>query len=192
MHILHGSPKLSLHIHLLFNGLIQHSYVPHDFLSSIITPVVKDNGGNLSDSKNYRPVALSSLFAQLFEHALLQKIDHLLHTDDLQFGFKEKHSTAHALFVLRETVDYFSSHGSNTFVSFLDCSKAFDKISHNGLFSKLISRNVPLCILEILIYWLSNLESRCRWATALSDSFPVKSGVKQWGCHKPKAVHCLC
>ena len=185
-HVLHGSPLLSLHIHLLFNSLIQHGYVPHNFLGSIITLVVKDSSGDLTESKNYRPVALSSLFSQLFEHAILQKIGHLLHTDNLQFTFKEKHSASHALFVLRESVDFFTLHGSNTFVAFLDCSKAFDKISHKGLFMKLIERNVPLCFVNILIYWLSNLTSRCRWASCLSDAFPVTSGVKQGGVISPK------
>ena len=28
-HILYGSPKLACHIHLLFNAMIQHCYVPH-------------------------------------------------------------------------------------------------------------------------------------------------------------------
>ena len=185
-HILLSSPTLSLHIHLLFNSCIEHGYIPHEFLGSIITPVVKDSSGNLSDSKNYRHVALSNLFAQLFEHAILQKIGHLLFTDNIQFGFKEKLSTAHALIVLRERVDYFVSHGSNTFVAFMDCSKAFDKISHYGLFLKLMERNVPLCFIDILVYWLSNLTSQCCWASVLSDPFPVISGIKQGGVISPK------
>ena len=184
-HVLQGSPLLALHLHLLFNGLIQHEYVPHEFLSSVITPVVKDSSGNFSDTKNYRPVTLSSLFSQLFEHAVNVKIGHLLLTDDLQFGFKSKHSTTHALFVLQETVNYFTKHGSNTYVSFLDCSKAFDKVSHKGLFIKLMERNVPIVFLNIIIYWFSNLSSTCRWQSGLSAPFPVTSGVKQGGILSP-------
>ena len=59
-------------------------------------------------------------------------------------------------------------------------------MSHSGLFIKLMERNVPLCFVNILVYWLSNLSSRCRWASALSDSFPVTSGVKQGGVISPK------
>ena len=184
-HIFNGSPKLAVHLHLLFNGLIQHEYVPYDFLCSIVTPIVKDTSGDLSDSANYRPIALSSLFSQLFEHVILLKIGHFLYTDELQFGFKPKHSTTHALFVLNETVDYFTRHGSNVFVTFLDCTKAFDKISHSGLFLKMVKRGIPLCFLNILIYWLSNLSSRCRWRSSLSDSYSVTSGVKQGGILSP-------
>ena len=35
-HIMHGSPKLMIHIHLLFNAFIQHGFVPTDFLKGII------------------------------------------------------------------------------------------------------------------------------------------------------------
>ena len=184
-HLLHSSPLLSFHLHLLFNALIQHQYVPTDFLHTIVTPIIKDTGGNHSDSTNYRPVTLSSLFSQLFEHAISIKVKHLLWTDYLQFGFKAKHSTSHALFMLNETVDYFTKHNSNVFVTFLDCSKAFDKVSHNGLFLKLIERNVPLCFLHIFMYWLTNLSSQCRWRATVSDAYHVLSGVKQGGILSP-------
>ena len=183
--MLHGPPLLSMHLHLLFNSFIQHEYVPTDFLSSIISPVIKDTSGNHSDSKNYRPITLSHLFSQLFEHAVSLKIGHLLSTDPLQFGFKPKHSTTHALFVLKETVDYFTNHGSNVIVSFLDCSKAFDKVSHSGLFTKLIERGVPLCFINMLVYWMSNLTSKCCWRATFSKSFFVTSGVKQGGILSP-------
>ena len=184
-HILYGTPSLALHLHLLFNAFIQHSYVPHEFLCSIVSPVVKNTSGNFSDSSNYRPITLSSLFSQIFERAIKMKIGHLLETDDLQFGFKPKHSTSHALFTLTETVNYFNKHGSSVIASFLDCSKAFDKISHAGLFIKLMQRNVPLCFINLLVYWMSNLTSRCRWQGFLSDSYAITSGVKQGGVLSP-------
>ena len=100
-------------------------------------------------------------------------------------GFKPRHSCSHALFVLNETVDYFTRHGSTVFVTFLDCSKAFDKVPHKVLYSKLIERGVPLCFINLLIYWLSNLSSRVRWQSAFSDSFTITSGVKQGGILSP-------
>jgi hypothetical protein len=46
-HLFNDSPKLLVHLHLLFNSLIQHGYVPSDFLIGTVTPVVKDRGGML-------------------------------------------------------------------------------------------------------------------------------------------------
>ena len=36
-HILYGSPQLFVHLQLLFNSMLQHSYVPTDFLAGVIT-----------------------------------------------------------------------------------------------------------------------------------------------------------
>jgi len=37
--------------------------------------------------------------------------------------------------------------------AFLDASKAFDKVLHNGLFLKLIKRKVPVGFVRPLKYW---------------------------------------
>ena len=93
------------------------------------------------------------MYSKLFEYALHLKIEPYLETDFLQFGFKRHTSTSHALFALKSTVDYFNDRGSDTFLAFLDCTKAFDRISHYGLFLKLMERNIPLCLLLIVIFW---------------------------------------
>ena len=143
-HVLYGSPKLARHIHLLFNAMIQHCYVPQEFLTGSITPLIKDSQGDHNSPDNYRGLTIGVVFSNLFEHALLKKIGHLLHTDPLQFGYKKRHSTSHAIHALKYTIDYFTSRGSNVFAAFLDCSKGFNKVDHNGIFIKLIQRNVPL------------------------------------------------
>ena len=179
--ILHGSTQLVIHLHLLFNAIVQHSYVPCDFLKGVVTPIVKDSEGDISSIENYRGITLSHTFSFLFEHGILLKIDSFLQSDDLQFGYKKKHSTNHAIYTVKRCIDYFCTHGSSVYVSFLDCTKGFDRVSHDGLFLKLLERNVPLCWLRILIYWYSNMYSICKWKDAFSDPFPVISGVRQGG-----------
>ena len=185
-HIFHGSDKLLLHLHLLFNSMVQHGFVVDDFLRGTITPIVKDSEGDLSSCSNFRGITIGSLFSKLFELAVDAKISHLLYSDPLQFGFKKRTSTEHALFVLTNTVDHFTSKNSCTFVAFLDCSKAFDRISHYGLFSKLMERNIPLCFLFILMHWHLNMSCRVKWGSSFSDEFVVPLGTKQGGVISPK------
>ena len=131
-HILFGSPKLIVHLHLLFNSLLQHGFVPSQFLTGTITPILKDSNGDINSADNYRGITLCSVFSHLFESALRLKFGYFLVSDDLQFGFKPKHSTA--VFTLKSCIDTFTSRDSNVYFSFLGYSKAFDTISHSGLF----------------------------------------------------------
>ena len=185
-HLLNGSPKLVVHLHILFNAMILHSYVPTEFLNGVITPLIKDSEGNHSDPNNYRGLTLGVVFSYLFEHALLLKVGHLLTTDNLQFGYKQKHSISHAIFTLRSCIEFFTSRGSNVIAAFLDCSKGFDKIDHSAIFMKLMQRNIPLCALNLMIYWYSNLSSVVKWNNAYSYTFSVRSGVRQGGVLSPR------
>ena len=89
-HILHGSPKLIAHLHIIFNSLIQHSFVPSHFLLGTISPIVKDDRGDIHSTSNYRGVTLCGVFSHMFENALQLKFGHYLRSGDLQIGFKPK------------------------------------------------------------------------------------------------------
>ena len=184
-HILYGTPKLAVHLHILFNAMLQHSYIPTLLLHGNITPLVKDRDGNMSDSSNYRAVTLSSIFIQMFESLQKAKFGYFLPKSDYQFGFKPGVSSSHAIFCLRETVDYFTRNGSRVFLSFLDCTKAFDRISHWGLFLKLVKRNVPLCFLLCIIYLYLNMSCSVKWNGSMSRTFGIPSGTKQGGILSP-------
>ena len=53
-HIMHGSTSLVIHLHLLFNAMVQHGYVPHKFSKGVVTPIIKDSEGDISSTENYR------------------------------------------------------------------------------------------------------------------------------------------
>ena len=59
----------------LFLACIIHGYLPLDMIKGTINPLVKDCHGDLSNSDNYRPVMISSMFLKLFEYCLLIKIE---------------------------------------------------------------------------------------------------------------------
>ena len=138
-HIFFGCPELICYLHLLYNALMSHSYIPYEFLCGTISPIVKDPNGDTTDTSNYRPITLGPTFSKLFEYLLLNKFGHYLESSNLQFGYKRRHSAAHAIFVLKSCVEYYTKHGSNILVTFLDCSKAFDTVSHYGIFLKLMN-----------------------------------------------------
>ena len=54
----------------------------------IIIPLVKNKCGDLSDTSNYRPIAVSCIVSKILENVILQRIEEYLWTTDNQFGFK--------------------------------------------------------------------------------------------------------
>ena len=108
-----------------------------------------------------------------------------LSTSKFQFGFKRNSSTSHAVFCLKETINYYCDRGSNVFCSYLDASKAFDRLVHAGLFLKLMSRRMPLIFLDLIIFWYDSLYCRVRWDNEFSEWFPILAGVRQGGILSP-------
>ena len=88
------------------NIILIHSYIPADATQTVFCPTVKDKNGDLSDSCNYRPISLATIFSKIFEHVLLHRLYEYLKTSDKQFGFKRGHSTLMPIFLLKELLRF--------------------------------------------------------------------------------------
>ena len=81
--------------------------------------------------------------SKLFQHFILFHRKPFLSTNDHQFGFKRGTGTDMSIFLLKQIISSYLQQGSPIFSVFLDASKAFDRVSHELLFEKLLLRDVP-------------------------------------------------
>ena len=169
----------------LFNFMLSHAFVPTQFRFGTIIPIIKDRQGNASDVGNYRGITISPMISKIFEHVLKTLFSEHLSTSSYQYGFKSKSSTSHALFSLKESINSYIEHGSRVYCSFLDASKAFDRLVHSGLFIKLIERGIPKRMLDILVTWYDGLQCRVKWDGHLGNWFSISAGVRQGGTLSP-------
>ena len=183
--VIHAGSSLAIHLSLLFNALLRHSFVPDDFRTGIIKPLPKVKHGDLSNVDMYRGITLTPVISKLFESVLLSLYGDYLYSDQLQFGFKENSGCNDALFTFTESVKYFNKHNSKVYCAFLDASKAFDKVLINGLILKLIKRNVPVHFVRLLFYWFNNLRCSVVWLSMISSPFDVARGIRQGGVLSP-------
>ena len=165
--------------------MLLHVFVPSQFQRGTIVPIAKDRIGDKGDLNNYRGITIAPIISKVFEHALHIVFEPFLTASALQFGFKKKSSTSLAIHCLKETINYYTSHGSNVYCSFLDASKAFDRLVHAGLFSKLLQRQVSLILFNVIIAWYADLRCRVRWGDTFSDLFEIKAGVRPGGILSP-------
>lgn len=180
-HLMFASSRISTLLSLFTKSCLVHGYLPRSLLDIVLVPIIKDKSGSITSRDNYRPIALASILSKVIEKLLLQRIEDALFTSANQFGFKKKHSTDQCVYVLKELIDMYKCMQSSIFVCFLDASKAFDRVNHDKLFSKLKARGVPSYILRLLVFWYVNQEMCVRWGDSISSAFRVTNGVRQGG-----------
>ena len=113
---------------------------PNNLKIAKIIPVFKNKGSNLQ-CNNYRPISLLSNINKIFEKLMYTRLYNFLDIHNciynLQFGFREKHSTNHALFSITEKIREALDNNNFACGIFIDLQKAFDTVDHNILLQKL-------------------------------------------------------
>jgi len=183
--IINAGDDCLVHIGQLLNAIMMHGALPDSFLRSTIVPIPKGRNVNRCDSANYRGISLSSVYLKIIDNIVLHKFSANLCTSELQFGFKRKSSSNLCTFVLKETLAYYSKNNSTVFCTFIDATKAFDRVKYCKLFRLLIDRGLPACIIRLLFNVYTSNFLRIVWCDAVSEYFIATNGVKQGGVLSP-------
>ena len=101
---LYASTSINALLSICLNAFIVHGFLPSDLTDTVLVPVVKDKTGDISDTGNYRPIALASVISKVLEMALLVKFEKYLYSSEYQFGFKPEHSTDLCIYTLQEVM----------------------------------------------------------------------------------------
>ena len=92
-HLLHSTHRFHVLLCLLFNTMLVHGYTPDDLLKSSIISIPKDGTASLTTSDNYRGISLFNAICKLFDNVILVLYGDELQSSDMQFGYKQGHST---------------------------------------------------------------------------------------------------
>jgi len=176
---------LYVHLSLLLNMLYKRFNAPHEMLISYMVPIPKNRKKALNDSNNYRSIAISSIVGKVLDHIVLKNHSDVLHTSDLQFGFKPQHSTTQCTFILQEVVDYYTNRDSPVFVTLLDATRAFDRVHYVKLFRLMLRRGMCPSLIKLLISMYTGQSLVVRWAGVVSCPFSCSNGIKQGGVLSP-------
>ena len=182
--VLNASDLLTDHFTLMIQSFLIHGYVPNEFLSCSLKPIVKDKLGDKCSSDNYRAIGISSLILKIVDWVILILYGSQLKPSELQFGFQRKNSTTMCSWVAIETINYFNNRDTPVFACFLDISKAFDLVSFEKLFNKLIDRISPIFI-RLLAYIYMHQLCCMEWDGMQSKKFNVQNGVRQGAVLSP-------
>ncbi|CAB3377302.1 Hypothetical predicted protein [Cloeon dipterum] len=167
----------------IFNLLLRACDLPADWKCAAVTPIPKD--GDKSDLRNYRPISVTSVVGMLLENHVRNQLAGFLETNialpDNQHGFRERRSCTT---MLLRTLDSWTAaidknSGGHVHAIFLDWAKAFDKVPHQRLLSKLQHHGIDGAALEWLKNFLVGRSQFVRFGGARSEPCVVSSGVVQ-------------
>ena len=184
-HFINGTHRLFVVIAILLNGFITHNIAPESFYESILIPIPKDKKKSIHSSSNYRSIALSCIICKILDCIILKKHSKPLSTNDLQFGFKSKHSTTMCTFAIKEIIQYYKNKNSNIHIMLLDASQAFDRVNYEKLFSTLINRGLCPVAVRLLLNIYTHQKMCIQWYSHVTDKFTIVNGVKQGGVLSP-------
>nr|KAG5688912.1 hypothetical protein BaRGS_009753 [Batillaria attramentaria] len=153
-------------LHILFSKIWEKEEVPAQWKEGIVHQAAKE--GDLRDCSNYRGIMLLSVPGKVLNRILLERmreaVDPMLR--DQQAGFRR------------------NSHWSGTpplYINFIDYEKAFDSVDREALWKLLRHYGVPGKIISLIQCTYQDMSCRIAHAGQLSESFEVKTGVRQ-GC----------
>ncbi len=165
----------------LFCLCLSTSTFPSCWKSAHIQPIPKK--GDRSNPSNHRPIALISCLSKAFESILNRKIlKHLsAHNllSDRQYGFRKGRSTGNLLALLAESWSSSLRGFGATFAVALDVSKAFDRVWHRSLISKLLSYGFYPSLCTFIWSFLSDRSIAAVINGHCYSSKPINSGVPQ-------------
>ena len=163
--------------------------VPNDWGKAIITPIPKCSSKNPYLPLSYRGISLLPCISKIYTNILNIRITFYLQNMNLladeQNGFRCNRSCEDHVFSLTTIVQNRLYHGKDTFVAFIDFTKAFDSVDRNLLLFKLLDYNINGNIYFAIKKLYSETHNCIRVNSMYTRWFPSLYGVRQGDCLSP-------
>ena len=143
-------------LNLIFKSCLEIGQFPSDWKKANVVPVVKKGDRQLL--KIYRPISLLPIIGKIFERLLYNQMFEFFVRNDLtsqnQSSFKPGDSYINQLLTIAHEIYKSFDACLDVRTVFLDISKTFDKVWHQGLLYKLKQNGISGNLLETLTHFL--------------------------------------
>jgi hypothetical protein len=174
------SIELSKPVARVFNVSLSEGDTPTTWKKSEIIPIIKIQP--VSEEGDLRPISLTPCLSKVLEdfvvNWIISDLGHKI--DPQQFGCLKGTSTTYCLLdILHNWLNHLDNPGKYIRVCFLDFCKAFDRIDHNIVISKLINLGVRKALIPWVCSFLSGRMQSVKVNQFTSNWAPVTAGVPQ-------------
>ena len=168
-------------LQIIYKSCLDKGKFPQEWKKANVVPVHKKNDKQLV--KNYRPISLLPICGKIFERILYNSLFDFLNQNDLispaQSGFKPGDSCINQLLSITHEIYHSIDEDYEIRGVFLDISKAFDKVRHEGLVFKLKQNGICGNLLNIHEEFRRNRKQRVVLNGQTSNWENIHVGVSQ-------------
>ena len=142
-------------------------------------------GNATTEMGNYRPISLLPTLSKIIEKIFTKGFQDHMETNKLwyrnQFGFREGHSTVHALLTCRDTIESALNKKKYVALVSLDVAKAFNCLQKEVLQQKLSYYGIEGKEAKFINSFLSDRYQKSEINGALSEKTQIDMGIPQGG-----------
>ena len=168
-------------LHPLLTKIWDQEEVPKDWKEGYMVKLPKK--GNLTLCDNWRGIMLLSVPSKVLSRIILNRlkkaIDSKLRPE--QAGFRQDKSCTDHIATLRIIIEQSIEWQSSLFVTFVDFEKAFDSLDREVMWKLMEHYGIPPKFVSLIKQLYENSTCRVIHNGKLTNSFQVRTGVKQ-GC----------
>ena len=165
----------------LFNKSMQSGKFPDSWKLANVTPIHKKS--DRQRKENYRPISLLSCVRKIMEKVIFNEMYKYCESHGFltwrNAGFKKHESTVNQLLYMTHQIYTSLGNGDDVLLIFLDISKAFDRVYHEGLLHKLQMIGIDGYLLQWLNSYLSDRQQRVVISGQHSEWQKTNAGVPQ-------------
>jgi hypothetical protein len=176
-----AAPLISRPLTHLINLSLLSSTLPTQWKTAVIHPIPKVP--NPEKPSEMRPISVVSVLSRLTERLVVRKYFTPLISDmpalSNQFAYKPTCSTTAALISLLAHITHLLETNSHVIVLTFDYSKAFDTLSHTSVAQSLSTINLPDCIYNWTLDYLTGRTHFTRFNNETSAPANITAGVIQ-------------
>ena len=147
---------------IIFQKCIQTGMFPDFWKCANVPPIHKNGNRQIKD--NYRPISLLPICGKTLEKIVFDHVYSYLNSHNLlsknQSGFRPGDSTIYQLISITSDIYESFEKYDETRAVFLDISKAFDKVWHEGIIYKLKCNGISGNLLNFFENYLQNRYQR--------------------------------
>ena len=172
----------------LMNQIFNTGQFPTEWRNAVVIPLPKP-GKDRNDPQSYRPISLTSHLCKTMETILNNRLKWYLDRkgiiDPAQSGFRSNRSTLDHLVTLETEIKCGIASKQYTGAVFLDISKAFDLVWHEGLIYKTKNYGITGKFLNFIKNFLTDRKIQVKVNETLSDTYDLENGTPQGSVISP-------